>query len=112
MPILDLVRMSKDLVRADRQLQGFEMLIGVLLSQLQRQPGYQAEALLEAVRDGCRGLLEQNPFDPATLPFERIEGILRSRLGTEIEITELPKDWVRGFPDPRGPMLREVDKGS
>lgn len=89
-----------------QELAGFDRLVGILLQYAQGLQGYDDQALtdrlLAVISTG-----ELEPDDPACMPFERLEVMLRSRQGNPVASDSLPKEQRRGFP--AQPALRLVD---
>ena len=96
---------------AERDRQGLEWLVGLLLQQLQGMPGYSDEHLLEAVVQGYGELAEHDPADPAIEPYVRLEVMLRSRLGEPVDASCLPRGLQAGYPAPGGAALRMIPPG-
>ena len=93
---------------ADYQ-QGLESLVGFLLAQLERMPGYSPQALLDALQEEQRWRLEadalpemsplRRPLPEALLwPFQRLDIQLRARLGGGGQPALLPKPLLARYP--------------
>lgn len=91
--------------RLQRELVGFEHLVGALLAYAQQQPGYDSHGLNDLAQHWMRsGAFALD--DPALEPFERLEAVLRSQQGQPVRLDSLPREQRRGFPYP--PLLRPV----
>ena len=91
--------------QVERELVGFEHLVGCVLAYAQTLPGYDPAALLDLATHPLRAG-EWSLDDPALSPFERLEAVLRSQQGSPVLAQHLPREARRGFPYPT--MLRRA----
>lgn len=89
-----------------RQEQGLECLIGLLLAYAQGCQGFDAadlEALLSAQQEG---FLQNDLHDPFLKPFERLAAMLRALQGQPVGLADLPIEARKGYPLPELAVLQ------
>ncbi|MCO1336239.1 hypothetical protein MO867_18060 [Microbulbifer sp. OS29] len=99
--------MSNRVNARERQIEGLEHLVGLLLAYVQYQPNYSPEDLQALMNAQLVEHMARDAHDPFLDPFERIEAMLRCHEGQPVHPDDQPTEFYRGFPMPSLKVLQD-----